>query len=423
MTRILHTSDWHLGKEIIGESTVETDEKFLGWLLRLCEERKVDCLLVSGDVFDVPMPPTRAQELYYRFLAGLVKSGCRTVVLTPGNHDSPSFLRAPGSILSQLGVVVPDPDPESEAVVVRNEEGEPVLGIAAVPFLRESEVRASLEGMTEGKRWELYEEGVRRHYASVREALGRKLTGASVPLIAMGHFFALGTKITPDPETGEIPNTVGTLGAISSDAVGEGWDYVALGHIHRAQRVKGDTVRYSGAPIPLSFREVGNPSEVILVTTDAPGAVPEVEAVPVPRFQPMERLQGDVDVILAAMERIAREQPGCWIEADYTGVTAQPDLTERFSEAADRLGVRLLAVRNQAAFRRAMEKTSASVPLEELSPEEVFRQFLSESHEDEASRKRLMGTFREALELVGHDSAKGTGEAGEALKAEAGEDK
>lgn len=91
--------------------------------------------------------------------------------------------------------------------------------------------------------------------------------------------------------------------------MGDGWDYVALGHIHRAQTVGRENIRYSGSPQPLSFREVKNENQVVLVTLEE-GKAPDIEPVYVPRFQPMERLEGDVDGICAAMERVAREEPG-----------------------------------------------------------------------------------------------------------------
>ena len=104
----------------------------------------------------------------------------------------------------------------------------------------------------------------------------------------------------------------------------------------------------------------------MLVTLEE-GKAPDIEPVYVPRFQPMERLEGDVDGICAAMERVAREEPGAWIEANYTGVTEQPDLTEKLQELALARGLKLLAVRNQAAFRYALSKTALSQSLEEMN--------------------------------------------------------
>ncbi len=418
---LLHTSDWHLGKELIRESTIPTASLVLERILQVCRQRHVDCVMVAGDIFDVTMPSNEAQKLYYSFLAKLVKTGCRHAVVVPGNHDSANFLRAPAGMLLELGVIVPGPEPEDQAVVLRRDDGTPEAAIAAVPFLRESEMRVSLDEITETDRWRLYEQGVRRHYAAVRRCLGERLGGAKVPMVACGHFFASGITVTPDPDTGEVPVTVGTLGAISPGSVGPGWDYVGLGHIHRAQQVSGPAVRYSGSPLPLSFREIGNDSQVVLVTFPDGGGAPEVEPVAIPRFQPMACAEGDVDAIRAALDRIAREMPGAWVEVRYTGVTEQTDLNEKLNELASQLGVKLLAVRNQAAFRKAMEKTENAVPLEDLEPEQVFRQFLIENHEDETVSERLRGTFAEVLADVRSSRAAARARVDELMPEPAGE--
>lgn len=405
MIRILHTSDWHLGKELIRESTLPAQRQMTEWLLGVCREREVGYLLLSGDVFDVLTPSNAAQELYYSFLARAVKAGVRAVVVTPGNHDSAGFLRAPATVLGGLGVIVPGPRAEDQAVVIRDEAGEPLLGVAAVPFLRESEVRGSREGITEGDRWALYAAGVAERYEAVRLALDERMPGSSAPRVAMGHFFAAGSAVTPDPETGAVPATVGSLGAIPASVMGEGWDYAALGHIHRAQEAAGPAVRYSGSPVPLSFREADNPTQVVLVTLGSHGEAPEIEPIPVPRFQPIARAEGDADGLAARLERIARESPGAWVEADYTGVSEQPDLNDMLSGLCERLGLRLLAVRNQAAFRRALKSTEEAPPLESWSPEDVFRMYLEESHATDEDAASLTETFGEALALVREDQA------------------
>lgn len=403
--KLLHTSDWHLGKELLGESTIEVSRAMLEWLLGVCKERAVDGLVVAGDVFDVSTPSNQAQKLYYGFLARVQRTGCRHVVITPGNHDSANFLRAPAEMLSQRGIIVSGPDPESEAVVLCDAEGRPELGVAAVPFLRESDMRASVEEITEGERWALYGRGVAAHYSRVRAALERKMGESPAPRIAAGHFFATGAAVTPDPDTGEAPVTVGTLGAVPVSVAGGDWDYVCLGHIHRPQKVGGDAVRYCGSPYPLSFREVDNSSQVVLVTLRGHGEPPEIEPIPVPRFQPMVRLEGDADALRAALDRVSREQPGAWVEANYTGVSEQLELNEELGSLAGRLGVRLLAVRNQLAFRKALEATADAVSLHDFTPEQVFLQFLKDAHADEASTRRMLGTFREAAALVEADRA------------------
>ena len=104
--KILHTSDWHLGRSLYGRKRYEEFSSFLDWLAQTIEEEKVDALLVAGDVFDNSTPSNRAQELYYRFLCRVAASCCRHVVVIAGNHDSPSFLNVPKELLRALNVYV-----------------------------------------------------------------------------------------------------------------------------------------------------------------------------------------------------------------------------------------------------------------------------------------------------------------------------
>ena len=104
--KILHTSDWHLGRSLYGRKRYKEFSAFLDWLAQTIEDENVDALLVAGDVFDTSTPSNRAQELYYRFLCRVAASSCRHVVVVAGNHDSPSFLNAPKELLRALNVYV-----------------------------------------------------------------------------------------------------------------------------------------------------------------------------------------------------------------------------------------------------------------------------------------------------------------------------
>ncbi|NLE26621.1 MAG: exonuclease subunit SbcD, partial [Clostridiaceae bacterium] len=104
--KIIHTSDWHLGCSLFGRKRYEETEKFLDWLSELLEQENIDVLLVAGDIFDTTTPSNRAQKLYYQFLHRVAQSSCRHVVITAGNHDSPSFLNAPRELLRYLQVYI-----------------------------------------------------------------------------------------------------------------------------------------------------------------------------------------------------------------------------------------------------------------------------------------------------------------------------
>jgi len=147
--KILHTSDWHLGRTLYGRKRYEEFEAFLNWLAGLIDDEDVDVLLVAGDVFDNSTPSNRAQELYYRFLCRVAASPKRHVVVTAGNHDSPSFLNAPKELLKFLNVHVvgsASDSPEDELIVLAGPDQEPRLIVCAVPYLRDRDIRTAEAG-------------------------------------------------------------------------------------------------------------------------------------------------------------------------------------------------------------------------------------------------------------------------------------
>jgi predicted phosphodiesterase len=161
--RLLHASDWHLGRTLNRvRRRHEEQEKFLAWLARLVEEAKIDVLVVAGDVFDSPSPPVAAQKLYFDFLVQVRKTACRDVVVVAGNHDSAAFLSAPAQFLkSQRIHVVGDPEgPERETLALAGEDGQAALIVAAVPFLKDRFVRVSAEGQDAQGRAERQRAGV-----------------------------------------------------------------------------------------------------------------------------------------------------------------------------------------------------------------------------------------------------------------------
>ena len=105
--KILHTSDWHLGKTLFGEKRYDEHEKFLTWLIGVLKDENIDLIIIAGDIFDTTTPSNRAQELYYSFLCNTKTTSCRHVVIIGGNHDSPSFLSAPQELLKHLNRQIP----------------------------------------------------------------------------------------------------------------------------------------------------------------------------------------------------------------------------------------------------------------------------------------------------------------------------
>ena len=270
---ILHTSDWHLGRRLYGRMRYEEFEAFLSWLQETISAHKVDVLIVAGDIFDTMTPSNRAQALYYEFLGKVSKLCCEHIVIVAGNHDSPTFLDAPSKVLKFLNVHVIGTacdDLNDEVLVLDAIDGTPHCIIAAVPYLRDRDVRGSHAGESMDCKDANVIKGIRAHYdevASIAKARQEHLSNAHqrhIPIIATGHLFAAGSKTTEDDGVRDL--YVGSLGQISADMFDDGFDYVALGHLHVPQRVGGcEHIRYSGSPIAMGFGEAKQQKQVLLV--------------------------------------------------------------------------------------------------------------------------------------------------------------
>ena len=141
--KILHTSDWHLGHQFHSRRRETEFEQFLNWLLETIRERRIDALIVAGDLFDSSAPSNAAMRLYCDFLLELQSTPCRLAVLTGGNHDSPSFLNAPRELLKAafpIEIFGGAAKPEQELVVLRDRNGDPELIVGAVPYLRDGDL-------------------------------------------------------------------------------------------------------------------------------------------------------------------------------------------------------------------------------------------------------------------------------------------
>ena len=397
--KILHTSDWHLGRTLYGRKRYEEFEAFLNWLAGLIDDEDVDVLLVAGDVFDNSTPSNRAQELYYRFLCRVAASPKRHVVVTAGNHDSPSFLNAPKELLKFLNVHVvgsASDSPEDELIVLAGPDQEPRLIVCAVPYLRDRDIRTAEAGESVEDKERKIIEGIRNHYRTVCELAEQKRTmlDKSVPIVAMGHLFAAGGETVDGDGVREL--YIGSLAQVRRDVFPECIDYVALGHLHIPQRVGGsDFIRYSGSPLPIGFGEAQQEKGVVLVEFSS--NAPSVTNIPVPGFQKLKILHGDWQTIARNIDALKSEGRNAWLEIVYDGDEIAGDLRERLDEAIEKTGLEILRVKNNRVLERAMSGMDAEETLDDLDVTDVFTRCL-ESHEiPDDQRPALFSAYQEII--------------------------
>ena len=328
--KIIHTSDWHLGARLHEEDRCAEHQAFLAWLLERVKAEKPDVLVIAGDVFDVKAPSPAAQQMYYRFLADVARSGaCRRVVVTAGNHDSSKLLAAPAAVLGEIGVTVVavaqgGDDVAKEVVVVTDDAQRPVLTIGTVPFMYAAELsNFGAEGLSDdvarnvkvAKGWE-------RHYGEV-VARARALA-PDAPLVLTGHCML--EQATVSDLDSERCRTVGGLESCDPKALAAA-DYVALGHLHRPQAVKGYETKmfYSGSPLAMSFDEADTSKYINVVTLGAKGAVPVVEQVEVPRTVPIVTLEGKPEQVEEELTRLVATDARRYVRIrlkDFEGAAA-----------------------------------------------------------------------------------------------------
>ena len=212
--RVLHTADWHLGKTLCDHDRLEEHAHFLKFLLRTIAEEKVDTLVVSGDVFDSANPSQAAERLYFEFIAELHGLGHCTAVITAGNHDSPTHLEAPRQVLRALnvriaGILLDDP---AEMLVALPSADNPCVVIAAVPFLRDRDLRTGVLGQTSEEIQRDLHSGLRDRYTRLAEA-AECWRERGVPVMATGHL----TMLEGIASESERPIHIGGLGAIGAD--------------------------------------------------------------------------------------------------------------------------------------------------------------------------------------------------------------
>ena len=402
--KILHTSDWHLGQALYGRKRYDEFRLFLDWLVQTMHDESVDALLVAGDIFDSGLPSNQAQSLYYRFLCEVAKGPCRHVILTAGNHDSPTFLDAPQPLLEALNVRVIGSalEPEEEVLLLKDSEGRPALIVCAVPFLRDRDLYRARPGDTVDDRDALLASGMREHYARCAQKTEKlraeaSLQGLQLPAIAMGHLFAAGGSVGTDDGVRDI--RIGSLGQIGADIFTESFDYVALGHLHGPQKVNGkEHIRYSGSPLPMGFGEVGQQKKVCLVECE--GRAVSVRQINVPLFQKLEKLSGDLPALEARLAELSLAGERVWVEVLYSGPGLVSDLRERLLEKAAS-HVEILRVRCSHNLGTAPSSVDDDSSLDDMSIYDVFERRLDdlerEAGLDEEQRKTLRDTYIEAV--------------------------
>ncbi len=413
--KILHTSDWHLGRSLYGNKRYDEFTAYLEWLGETIKKEQIDILLVAGDVFDNTTPGSHAQELYYRFLCRIAGCNCQHIVIIAGNHDSPSFLEAPKELLKIINVHVIGnvaENIEKEILSLDNKNNEPGIIIGAVPYLRENEMRKPEAGETFDDKNQKLKEGIANHYSAItKKALEiknnfKKEKKKNIPIILMGHLFTAEGKTTDGDGVREL--YVGSLAHVKAGIFSDCVDYVALGHLHISQKVgKKENIRYSGSPLPIGFGEAKQQKQVIIV--EFPEVIDydmKITEINIPCFQRLELIKGDILKIQKRINELENDDEKVYIEIQYTGDDVIANLKEKVDKLTSGTKLEVLRIKNKQFINIALKQNKQEETLDELTEEDVFKRCLNANEIPEEQQKAFQPLFSEVMNRITSNKTK-----------------
>lgn len=356
--RIIHTADWHLGQNFYEYERTYEHKAFLSWLQIQIKESDADVLLIAGDIFDTPNPSAAAQKMLYDFLhTATFENPKLKIVITAGNHDSGARLEAPSPILESFNIAI-------RGTVHRTAEGDidydnliiPISDEAcclAVPYLRQGDYPAA----------ESYAEGIKALYSRLVELAKERYR----TVVAMGHLHASHSILSTGDNSERI--VIGGLDNVDISSIGDKVNYIALGHLHKEQKIAGrENIRYSGAPLPMSFAERNNRQSITLVTIgnnntnceriifDTPAKLMSIPSEPQPLLQVLEA----IDCLPSGI--VDNNSPYLEIRVLVNG--PEPTMRQQIEKALEGRAVRLTRI--EAVTQKGDNESTAPLTYDEL---------------------------------------------------------
>ncbi len=404
--RFFHTSDWHLGQFFYNHSRQYEHEQFLAWLLGKIKEKQPHALLIAGDIFDVINPASAAQKQLYQFLADAhdLAPHMQTLMIA-GNHDSGYRIEQVEPLLEKynaqtVGVIHKNNegsiDLDRLLIPIYNEHKTIVAWCLALPFLRPAEITGFNEQTTNSQNAIAY-----LHQQIIAEAIKHKTPDQA--LILMSHAHMQGGE-TSDSER---PIIIGNEEALSTALFDDVIDYVALGHLHKPQKVGQENIRYSGSPIPLSFSEINYKHQVVDITIDSIKTDEsrfKYEPIFIPRSVQLHKIKGELTEVFAKLKALPSGEIDNidhreYVDIEYhTAVPPQPNLRQQFEDALPKDRYRLVRISRQYLASEKSDSEQSQISLEPPTPKKLFEQIWQKQGyaTDDAVLKDFLSLVQEA---------------------------
>lgn len=379
--KIIHTADWHLGKNIEGHSRLPEQEKFLRDFVRLCEEEQADLILIAGDIYDNYNPPALAEQLFYDTLKQLSRNGACMTVIISGNHDNPERLTASGPLARDHGIVmagtpntivptgaygqneITESGPGYIHTCIHGEKADILL----VPF--PSEKRLGEVYLNEMEEEEQKAENYGHRIKQLFSTLAKHFRKESVHLI-ISHLFVMNSL----GDGSERSIQLGGSYLVGGNVFPETADYIALGHVHKPQRVPGcPKARYSGAPIHYNQREISFQNQILSITCH-PGTSPVVKEIPLSIYKPIEiwHCSSTEEALLLCEEN---KEKDCWVylEIETDHFIHEEDIKTMKRTKADILAIQPIFPDDKETSKKIQEHQE--LPFDTLVKDFYYKKF------------------------------------------------
>lgn len=395
--KILHTSDWHIGKQLHKYDLADDLNLFFNWLIPYLKTEAIDVLLVSGDVFDQANPSQAAFKPYYDVLRQLVQLDCK-LIITGGNHDSAAVLNAPKELLNAFDITVIGGATEhiSEMFIEVAKNGER-LAVAAVPFLKDRDIRKSVAGETYATKIEQIKAGLQTYFSSINTHYQTHCSDAF--FVVMGHLFVQGSAVSESERDIQIGNQAGVSAAMFNGVP----NYVALGHIHKPQTVSAsEHIYYCGSPIALSFSEKEDQKQVNVLTVKD-NKLEHLEIVPLPKQRNLLAFEGNLEQVQQQMTAYDQETPLLSLaEVIVNEETESLERRQAFETFInEQPNPRLQIVKSRLTFknkiRGASDAFAVGTDVADVTPMQMFEKKL-ELQSGLENSDELIAAFRDILE-------------------------
>lgn len=351
--KLLHTSDLHLGKNLSEESFYDDQKYILDEITNIVKEKDINVVMIPGDIYDKSIPSSEASMMFDRFLTNLSKMNVK-VLITSGNHDSNERLSYGSKIFNEFNIhIVTSYEGQIEKISIDD------VDFYLLPFLKPFHLKHLMD--------EKEYETINNSNDMIKWILSRENIDKNKKNILLAHQFVMWDGKLPeqcDSESISL-NNIGTLDAIDVNLLDD-FDYVALGHIHRPQKIKRDTIRYSGTPLKYSFSEVNDKKSVVIIDTD------DIENIELLELKPLRNMQ----VLRGTFEEVMNMKPTddiikVELEDENTIISPMEEIKKRFKNAIALVFVNKYESKDDIALKEIKD---------DASPYELFNSFFNEQN-------------------------------------------